>query len=361
MMMNRHSWVNMTVPNSWAHPFVFQARDGRSWEKMLIGLPDGVSLDGRDMGGWAFSVFSTRLSKQDKLDGEPVRIGLPADRPVTLFRGRGAEREQYRVKNPRLLAEAIGNRTTTNHEPHVAEPVATDTPACALPQIVRGEIADAAPPASEAASAKAVHLMGRLALDDGFTSLMDELVHQAAEAFARDDYDPHAVLQTVADWTGKLADACTEAYGETYTHADILQAAGMALSAITETINEQIGKLTEAGLALPHIAEANRRQRRERIDTYFEERAMLDPETLLRTTYSLNAPTTAEALWAMGRVYGSQPRTQLIDGDVKTQNEVESTVPMTTTDSHSLDITGIAGTLYISGIESANDSFGARR
>ncbi|WP_288270687.1 hypothetical protein, partial [uncultured Bifidobacterium sp.] len=76
---------------------------------------------------------------------------------------------------------------------------------------------------------------------------------------------------------------------------------------------EQIGKLTEAGLALPHIAEANRRQRRERIDTYFEERAMLDPDTLLRTTYSLNAPTTAEALWAMGRVYGSQPRTQFID------------------------------------------------
>lgn len=314
-MADGHGWVNMRVPHEWTHPFVFQARDGRSWEKMLIGLPDGVNINGRDMGGWAFSVFSTRLSKQDKLDKKPVRIGVPADRSVTLFRGRGAEREQYRVKDPQLLAEAIANRTTAGYEPHVSELAATDTPACALPQIVRGELADAAPPASEAASVKAVHLMGRLALDDGFTSLMDELVRHAAEAFANDDYDPHAALQTVADWTGKLADACMEAYGETYTDADILQAAGMALSAITETINEQIGKLTEAGLTLPHIAEANRRQRRERIDTYFEERAMLDPDTLLRTTYSLNAPTTAEALWAMGRVYGSQPRTELIDGN----------------------------------------------
>ena len=46
---------------------------------------------------------------------------------------------------------------------------------------------------------------------------------------------------------------------------------------------------------------------------------MLDPDTLLRTTYSLNAPTTAEALWTMGRVYGSQPRTELIDGNADHQ------------------------------------------
>lgn len=318
-MADGHGWVNMRVPHEWTHPFVFQARDGRSWEKMLIGLPDGVNIDGRDIGGWAFSVFSTRLSKQDKLDKKPVRIGVPADRSVTLFRGRGAEREQYRVKDPQLLAEAIANRTTADYEPHVSELAATDTPACVLPQIVRGELADAAPPASEAASVKAVHLMGRLALDDGFTARMDTLVHRAAEAFAQDEYDPHATLRTVFDWTEELADACAGTYGETYSHDDVLQAAGMALSAITETINEQIGKLTEAGFALPHIAEANRRQRRERIDTYFEERAMLDPDTLLRTTYSLNAPTTAEALWAMGRVYGSQPRTELIDGDANHQ------------------------------------------
>lgn len=166
---------------------------------------------------------------------------------------------------------------------------------------------------------KAVHLMGRLALDDGFIARMDTLVHRAAEAFAQDEYDPHATLRTVSDWTEEFADACAGTYGETYSHDDVLQAAGMALSAITETINEQIGKLTEAGFALPHIAEANRRQRRERIDTYFEERAMLDQDTLLRTTYSLNAPTTAEALWAMGRVYGSQPRTELIDGNADYQ------------------------------------------
>ena len=126
-MADGHGWVNMRVPHEWTHPFVFQAHDGRSWEKMLIGLPDGVNIDGRDMGGWAFSVFSTRLSKQDKLDKKPVRIGVPADRSVTLFRGRGAEREQYRVKDPQLLAEAIANRTTADYEPLVSELAATDT------------------------------------------------------------------------------------------------------------------------------------------------------------------------------------------------------------------------------------------
>ena len=52
-MADGHGWVNMRVPHEWTHPFVFQARDGRSWEKMLIGLPDGVNIDGREMGGWA--------------------------------------------------------------------------------------------------------------------------------------------------------------------------------------------------------------------------------------------------------------------------------------------------------------------
>ena len=50
-------WPNAWVANRLAHTYILHAKDGRDWPKMIVGLPRGTAIDGKDLTGWATDMF----------------------------------------------------------------------------------------------------------------------------------------------------------------------------------------------------------------------------------------------------------------------------------------------------------------
>lgn len=99
-------WPNVWIANRLAHAYVLHAKDGRDWRKMIVGLPRGTTIDGRDLSGWAIDMFMSSKNRTQKQEGRAVNIRFRPDTPVDLFTGRGAERRTMQV-DPQTLAQAI--------------------------------------------------------------------------------------------------------------------------------------------------------------------------------------------------------------------------------------------------------------
>lgn len=108
-------YANMRVPAAFIHPHTYEAKDGRSFEKAFVHLPDGVNVNGIDLSGYSCDVFLNDRMKQQMLDGGMVTIGFKADEPVTVFTGKKGDPEhpysRYEVKPWNLVkAVAANNR-----------------------------------------------------------------------------------------------------------------------------------------------------------------------------------------------------------------------------------------------------------
>lgn len=80
-------WPNAWVANRLAHTYILHAKDGRDWPKMIVGLPRGTAIDGKDLTGWATDMFMSAKNQRQKNEGRAVNIRFRPGTPVELFTG----------------------------------------------------------------------------------------------------------------------------------------------------------------------------------------------------------------------------------------------------------------------------------
>lgn len=100
-------WARVNFPNKFVHPHEYTARDGRVFDKMFVSIPPGVTLNGVDLGGYAFDHFAKPHEIEQKANGRPVAINFRPGEPVRLFKSTGAERRTLEVSNPWDLCRAV--------------------------------------------------------------------------------------------------------------------------------------------------------------------------------------------------------------------------------------------------------------
>lgn len=121
----RDPWPNMWISNRRIHPYTLHARDGRDWNKMIVTLPQGTIINGRDMGGWCVDRFMSQSNMRQKDAGRGVNVRFQPGVPVELFRGRGEHRRTATVDDPSTLAHAVAESKRI-HAAHTPEPSADD-------------------------------------------------------------------------------------------------------------------------------------------------------------------------------------------------------------------------------------------
>lgn len=111
----RQVWPNAWVANRLAHTYILHAKNGRDWPKMIVGLPRGTVIDGKDLTGWATDMFMSGKNQRQKTEGRAVNLRFRPDTPVELFTGRGTERRTMQVA-PQTLVQAIIDAQKRNRD-----------------------------------------------------------------------------------------------------------------------------------------------------------------------------------------------------------------------------------------------------
>lgn len=102
-------WPSFTIANAAVHPFTRTARNGRTYDMMVINIPEGTIIDGHDLGGFSVSAFQNKRTKAQLSAGEDVTVSLRPGQPVDLFKGRRSDPDYqtYGVPDPEILAKAV--------------------------------------------------------------------------------------------------------------------------------------------------------------------------------------------------------------------------------------------------------------
>lgn len=70
-------WARVNFPNKFVHPHEYTARDGRVFDKMFVSIPPGVTLNGVDLGGYAFDHFAKPREIEQKANGRACACSPP--------------------------------------------------------------------------------------------------------------------------------------------------------------------------------------------------------------------------------------------------------------------------------------------
>lgn len=82
---------------------------------MIVGLPRGTAIDGKDLTGWATYMFMSGKNQKQKNEGRAVNLRFRPGTPVELFTGRGTERRTMQV-DPQTLVQAIIDAQKRNRD-----------------------------------------------------------------------------------------------------------------------------------------------------------------------------------------------------------------------------------------------------
>lgn len=189
----RHDrWPNAWVPNEAAHTYTLHARDGRDWDKMVVRIPAGTTLDGRRLDGYALDCFMSAASKKQKSEGRDVNIRFRPGQSVELFQGRGSQRRSITIDDPAKLCAAIsaarktpGTRTAKPAEPQPQMPT--------MPDDMHAEAERLLDPANRDQAQPALDLVGFAA--ERQWNRIDRLQAQLAGYAQSGRFDPNLALK----------------------------------------------------------------------------------------------------------------------------------------------------------------------
>ena len=225
-------WARVNFPNKFVHPHEYTARDGRVFDKMFVSIPPGVTLNGVDLGGYAFDHFAKPREIEQKANGRPVTLRL--DGPEGL---RSALDEHRNVMSARVAVPADPGR------------------GC------RGSLDDAAPPMDGPAGDEGMLLFNDLAFDSGFVARMDTLASRFADDFAHGRYDAGTALRETRSLVAEAAMLMETVTGASYGAGAADCAASLALSAVTDAVNGYVDDLVDRNDCDPRVAAANHAER----------------------------------------------------------------------------------------------------
>lgn len=93
----RENWPHLRFPNAFVHPYEMTDKNGKTWQKAVCTIPDGVSVNGVDIGGYAIDVFMRSFHMEMKTLGKPVVFRFDPDRALDAFKGTGDARQELKV------------------------------------------------------------------------------------------------------------------------------------------------------------------------------------------------------------------------------------------------------------------------
>lgn len=123
----------MRVPARLVRPYTRHGRDGRDWNKMIIRLPQGTTVDGRHWDWWNIDRFMNPRQQQAHARGEDIMVTFKPGEQVELWRGKGPQRRAETI-DATALCEAVG-KTLHPDRDAPADQTATAAPRAAGPEL----------------------------------------------------------------------------------------------------------------------------------------------------------------------------------------------------------------------------------
>ena len=99
-------WVNIKFPPGFAHPYGFDDKNGKHWDKAIVNIPPNTKFNGVDLSGYSIDIFVNDRQLSSIVNREPLTCGFKADKKIELFKGEGADKKTLEV-NPWNLTKAI--------------------------------------------------------------------------------------------------------------------------------------------------------------------------------------------------------------------------------------------------------------
>ena len=103
----REKWPSVKFPPSFVHPYTHEAKNGQSYDMLMVNIPANTKINGVDVGGYSFSAFASKFSKEDQLNGRDVKVSFRPGQKVELFKGEGDQRESLTLDDPWALCRGV--------------------------------------------------------------------------------------------------------------------------------------------------------------------------------------------------------------------------------------------------------------
>lgn len=210
-------WARVNIPSQYVHPYQLTAKDGRTFEKAIVSMPQGTKVNGIDVSGYAFDRFMSEAMRQAKANGRRVTLSFPTDKRVELFKGKGADRQTLRLDGPWELVKGIKAHLQAWKEEHAARPgqenpgARDDTRQGAGRRFegMPGPMPQRRAPATEppVAAQDMPHELATYAQNDEKTwSAIKSVTDRAAQDMAAGHYDPEHTREVMQRVTDKAAE-----------------------------------------------------------------------------------------------------------------------------------------------------------
>ncbi len=185
----------MRVPARLVRPYTRHGRDGRDWNKMIIRLPQGTTVDGRHWDWWNIDRFMNPRQQQSHARGEDIMVTFKPGEQVELWRGKGPQRRAETI-DATALCEAVG-KTLHPDRDAPADQTATAAPRAAGPEL-RARLARLETEQPDLCSRASDLCMHALEHDwPRIERLQQRLVEHARQGTWRDDLALKATRRTI--------------------------------------------------------------------------------------------------------------------------------------------------------------------
>lgn len=185
----------MRVPARLVRPYTRHGRDGRDWNKMVIRLPQGTTVDGRHWDWWNIDRFMNPRQQQAHARGEDIMVTFKPGEQVELWRGKGPQRRAETI-DATALCEAVGktlhpDRDAPSDQTATAAPRAAGTALRERLALLETEQPDLCARASDLCMHAIEHDWPRI------ERLQQRLVEHARQGTWRDDLALKATRRTI--------------------------------------------------------------------------------------------------------------------------------------------------------------------
>ncbi|MBW3089208.1 hypothetical protein [Bifidobacterium miconisargentati] len=248
------SWAKVNVPNKLVHVFQQHGKDGKTWQKISVRIPSGTTINGVPLDGFNLDQFASKRVLEAKANGRDVTVAFPPDKPIELWKGKGANRETFRIDNPWDLCKAVkASREAFLNAAKIRGLAA------------KGRLEPVSPAGEPTHGARELALC--LNNDADLYPQIQRTAERLARYYVDGQYDPdkavkafrHIADQEAIQYERQFGNKDAQRIGDvtSFTMADRTMAAALVLAENTELINEQIDSLADQGIGDPEIINAN--------------------------------------------------------------------------------------------------------
>lgn len=285
-------WLTGRVYYRYVQAYEHTAHNGKTYQMLSITLPEGTSIDGRDMTGWTVNVIASRYS----LDAIEARSVMPfsvkSDANLWVLRGQQrcrisgrqlvealhAQYQAYLDSRNKTLQTANAGYSQVQEQWHIVNALISE------PEAYR--LTDAAE-----------RLLATAARDITLTVKLEQLCRKAAQAYLTGRYTPQAMMQATHMIISQFAQAAARHYTAHFDQQDIWQTVISVLDVLVDPVNKAIYELLNHPAVNPHVRAAYIKDTQTWVGAYVADYMLCTPQA--RATYEFtpfNRKNVTEAL-----------------------------------------------------------------